>query len=281
VLEIVLARLDVDPASLSPLAMLLYADEVARAARFRLERDRRRFVVARATLRRLLGERLSREPRGLRFVYGAHGKPALQAGELSFNLSHSGELALYAFSRARDVGVDLEAVREVPEAERIARDWFSDADYRRFGFFGCWTRREALAKALGRDLHRLFVADYEGALYTGAAHIEALARNLVLALARPAYRTQRTNAPGQYIGLGALLSALGVAGLDESWTRFLHGLLSSPMGLNYRNELLHGFELEPSETNAALLYVGIIYLARGISISAPGDGPPHAEAPLP
>lgn len=52
------------------------------------------------------------------------------------------------------------------------------------------------------------------------------------------------------------------------------------MGLNYRNELLHGFELEPSETNAALLYVGIIYLARGISISAPGDEP-NAEAPDP
>lgn len=148
-------------------------------------------------------------------------------------------------------------------------------------FFGDSTHVEdALAKALGRDLHRIFVADYEGALYTGAAHIEALARNLVLALARPAYRTQHTNAPGQYIGLGALLSALGVAGLDESWTRFLHGLLSSPMGLNYRNELLHGFELEPSETNATLLFVGIIYLARGISISAPG-AEPDARAPRP
>jgi hypothetical protein len=61
----------------------------------------------------------------------------------------------------------------------------------------------------------------KGTLYTGAAHIETLARRLVLACAQPAYRTQRTNAPGQYIGLGALFSALQVGGLDESWTRVL------------------------------------------------------------
>jgi hypothetical protein len=109
----------------------------------------------------------------------------------------------------------------------------------------------------------------KGTLYTGAAHVETLARRLVLACAQPAYRTQRTNAPGQYIGLGALFSALQVGGLDESWTRFLHGLLSSPMGLNYRNELLHGFELETNETTAALLFVGIIYLARAVGLGVP------------
>jgi hypothetical protein len=164
--------------------------------------------------------------------------------------------------------------------DRIWKKWGPLTADELAAFFADSTHVEGgLAQALGRDLHRLFVADYEGALYTGAAHIETLARNLVLALVRPAYRTQRTNAPGQHIGLGALLSALGVSGLDESWTRFLHGLLSGPMGLNYRNELLHGFELESSGTNAALLYVGIIYLARGISISAPradrdAEGPP-------
>src|SRR5690349_8321276 len=82
--------------------------------------------------------------------------------------------------------------------------------------------------------------------------------------------TKRSDAldAGQYIGLASLFSALRVAGLDESWTRFLHGVLSSPMGLNYHNELLHGFELEPNEATAALLYVGIIYLARGVGLSA-------------
>ena len=151
-LEIVLARLDLDPAALPPLALLLSADERARAARFRLERDRRRFVVARARLRQLLAERLAASPESIALVYGPHGKPALAQGSLRFNVSHSGELALYAFSRDREVGIDVEAVRDVPEAERIARRWFAEADYRRFGFLGCWTRREAVAKALGRGI---------------------------------------------------------------------------------------------------------------------------------
>ena len=157
VLEIVLARLDVDSAALPPLAMLLCANERARAARFRLERDRRRYIVARARLRELLAERLSIPPQSIELVYGPHGKPALPAGDLRFNVSHSEELALYVFARGREVGIDVEAVRDVPERERIARQWFSEADYRRFGFLGCWTRREAAAKALGLGITQMDV----------------------------------------------------------------------------------------------------------------------------
>jgi hypothetical protein len=128
---------------------------------------------------------------------------------------------------------------------------------------------DGLARALASDLRRLFTGDAEGAAYTGAAHIEALARVIVLATAQPAYRTQRPSTPGQYIGLGALIAALRGSGLDESWSRFLDGLLSSPMGLNFRNELLHGFELDPGESMAALLFVAIIYLARAVGVAPP------------
>ena len=117
---------------------LLSEDERDRAARLRFERDRRRFVVARARLRELLGRRLGMRPEAVAIVYGAQGKPALARGELRFNLAHSGELALYAFSRACEVGVDLEEIRALPEA--------------RPGFLRRWTRREALAKGLGSGL---------------------------------------------------------------------------------------------------------------------------------
>jgi hypothetical protein len=128
---------------------------------------------------------------------------------------------------------------------------------------------EELARALASDLYRLFNRDAEGAAYTGAAHVEALARSIVLTTARPAYRTQRLSVPGQYIGLGALISSLRTSALDESWSRFLQGVLSSPMGLNFRNELLHGFELDPGEGIAALLFVAIIYLARAVAVASP------------
>lgn len=150
-LEIVLARLEVHSRALEALARLLSADELARAARLHARRHRDRFVAARGTLRRLVGERTGEDPRAVAFVYGASGKPALENGALHFNVSHSEDLALYAFSGA-EVGVDVEAVREVPEADRLAREWFDEDEYRRYGFLGCWTRREALAKASGRGI---------------------------------------------------------------------------------------------------------------------------------
>jgi len=93
-------------------------------------------------------------------------------------------------------------------------------------------------------------------------------RELVLAAGSPVYRTQRANAPGQYPGLGALLPELRTRGVDESWVRYLNALLASPMGDNARNELLHGFWDEPSETLAALVLVGVLFLAVRVSVGS-------------
>src|SRR6476469_9332667 len=116
--ELVVQTLAVDG---GPLAGLLSADERERAGRFAFEHDRRRYIVARARLRQLLGERLGAAPESLRFVYQAHGKPALAryAGQrdLRFNVSHCGEVAAYAFTEGREVGVDIEEVRELPDAD--------------------------------------------------------------------------------------------------------------------------------------------------------------------
>jgi 4'-phosphopantetheinyl transferase len=161
--ELVVDSLEVDA---GPLTGLLSADERSRAGRFAFERDRRRYIVARARLRQLLGERLGVAPGSLQFVYNPHGKPALARRpgqrDLRFNVSHSGELAAYAFAEGRDVGVDVEAVRELPDADDIAMRFFSRrerAAYMRLparerpqGFFNCWTRKEAFIKALGEGL---------------------------------------------------------------------------------------------------------------------------------
>jgi 4'-phosphopantetheinyl transferase len=69
------------------------------------------------------------EPGQLRFCYSDHGKPSLvpTSGQktLSFSLSHSDGLALYAITRGREIGIDLERVYPVPEAEQIAEHFFS------------------------------------------------------------------------------------------------------------------------------------------------------------
>src|SRR5204862_277059 len=96
---------------------------------FAFDRDVRRFVVARARLRQLLGERLGVSPASVDLARGAHGKPALarqgRDSDLRFNLSRSRDLAVYAFASGREVGIDVEAVRPMPDADAIVARWFS------------------------------------------------------------------------------------------------------------------------------------------------------------
>jgi hypothetical protein len=128
-----------------------------------------------------------------------------------------------------------------------------------------------LAAALARAFLRFFNGDSEATIFTATPRLEALVRELVLAGGLPIYRTQRARSPGQYPGLGVLLPALQKAGVDESWIRYLNGLLANPMGENARNELLHGFVDDPPETLAALVLVGVLFLTVGVSIDPPRE----------
>jgi 4'-phosphopantetheinyl transferase len=146
---------------------LLSPAERSRADRFRFRRDRARFVVGRGALRRLLGRYLSRAPAEVDIQAGRLGKPELMgssaASGLRFNLAHSDGLALYAFTRDREVGIDVEAVRTVPEARAVAGQFFSALEVARLAglsragfeeaFLNGWTRKEAFLKARGDGLH--------------------------------------------------------------------------------------------------------------------------------
>ncbi|HUF82050.1 MAG TPA: 4'-phosphopantetheinyl transferase superfamily protein [Burkholderiales bacterium] len=161
-IEIIVARLDLGHEVIDALAASLSGAEQQRAARFHLERDRRRFIAARAQLRELIAARLTVPPQAVELVYGRHGKPALAQGDLQFNLSRSGELAAYAFARGCGIGIDIEAIRAVPDADAIAGRIFSRRENdayvalepreRTIGFLNGWTRKEAFVKALGGGL---------------------------------------------------------------------------------------------------------------------------------
>jgi 4'-phosphopantetheinyl transferase len=157
--------LDAAPEAEDALAATLARDERERAARFRFAHDRRRYVVARATLRALLGRELGLPPAAVPLTADAYGKPRLASelgARLSFNLSHTVGRALYALAEGPELGVDAEAIRPLAEMEALARDvfsreelleWSSLADEERTsGFFSGWTRKEAFVKALGRGL---------------------------------------------------------------------------------------------------------------------------------
>jgi 4'-phosphopantetheinyl transferase len=165
--EIVVARLDVDQETAQALAGSLSGEERQRACRFRFARHRRRYIVARGLLRQLLASRLGTHSRSIELSYGAHGKPRLAPGsaavDLRFNLSHCADFALFAFCRGREVGVDVEALEPLRDADAIARQFFSRGEFQSYralaprdrerGFFRRWTRKEACLKALGASLH--------------------------------------------------------------------------------------------------------------------------------
>ena len=153
----------------SPTAGLLDClsdDEVQRAKRFYFEKDRNRFVVCHGILRNILGNYLNIEPEQVRFYQGKNGKPSLANGpdkdKLNFNLSHSEGLAIYALTRNREVGVDIEYIRDMPDMEKLAERFFSPRENevlqilsegrKKEAFFNCWTRKEAFIKATGDGL---------------------------------------------------------------------------------------------------------------------------------
>ncbi|MFL5801639.1 MAG: 4'-phosphopantetheinyl transferase family protein [Roseiflexaceae bacterium] len=151
-----------------------------RAERFRFQRDRERFIVAHGLLRTILGGYLGGAAGQLRFCYGAYGKPELApecGAALSFNLSHAHELALYAITRERAVGVDIEHMRPGIADIAIAERFFSPHEVaalqalpnaeRGLAFFTCWTRKEAYIKARGEGLS-LALDQFEVSLTPGA-----------------------------------------------------------------------------------------------------------------
>ncbi|HWQ32050.1 MAG TPA: 4'-phosphopantetheinyl transferase superfamily protein [Blastocatellia bacterium] len=145
---------------------ILSPEERSRAERFRFAQHRDNHIAARGLLRLILSRYLSLDPAQLRFSYGAWGKPALTAetdgDRLRFNLSHSGELALYAIAEGREVGVDLELMRADFTEAAVAQRTFSPREFAALsalpasewtrGFFNCWTRKEAYIKARGEGL---------------------------------------------------------------------------------------------------------------------------------
>jgi 4'-phosphopantetheinyl transferase len=162
------ASLEQPGEAVKDLYQLLSPDEQARANRFHFDKDRRHFIVARACLRKLLGEYLGIKPAEIQFAYRDYGKPHLapavpdQSAKLKFNLAHAAGVAVYAFTRLGEIGVDLEYIKPEFTGDDIARRFFSRAeadafeklppDVRTLAFFNCWTRKEAFIKAKGAGL---------------------------------------------------------------------------------------------------------------------------------
>ena len=161
-----LASLEQPGAVTLQLKQTLSRDELTRAGKFHFEQDRNHFIAARGLLRLILGPYLDMQPAQLQFACNDHGKPRLhhqpQEKRLHFNLSHSHDLALFAFTYVGSVGVDIEYMRADVAVEQVARMSFSPREQallldlpieeRPRAFYTCWTRKEAYIKGRGTGL---------------------------------------------------------------------------------------------------------------------------------
>ncbi len=141
---------------------LLSPDEHERKNRYYFKKHQRRFLIARASLRRILSAYLNCDPKNLIFHYSKEGKPYLQSKQdIHFNLSHSGDLAQCAIGCHNPLGIDLEAFSERPYSG-IASMMFSKEENLMLNrmhytlkpatFFHIWSQKEAFIKAVGLGL---------------------------------------------------------------------------------------------------------------------------------
>jgi 4'-phosphopantetheinyl transferase len=172
-------RLDLAPADFDRVSAHLSADERRRADRLQFGRDRRRFIAGRGRLREVLASYVDGAPAQVTFAYGPRGKPrlaGLRASGVRFSLSHTGDHALIAVTRDREVGVDLETIRPEALGDGEASLFLSAAERRLLDrvplidrprmLFCLWVQKEAYAKARGDglalDLQAVDVSACEG-----------------------------------------------------------------------------------------------------------------------
>ena len=152
--------------NLEKLRAVLVNEEITRAEKFHFVEHRERWQMTRGVLRMLLASYVGTPPREISFRYNQHGKPGLKqpaVNDFHFNTSHSRDCAVFAFTRAGEVGVDIEGVqKEMPRRDDIVRRYFAPGEQRQFfelpeperarAFFKLWTRKEAFVKARGTGL---------------------------------------------------------------------------------------------------------------------------------
>lgn len=158
--------MDIANLQVSNLWSMLSDDERQRASKFYLGHLADRFIIRRGILRRLLAAYLEVKPESINYRHNLYGKPFIKMSQaripLVFNMSHSGEYVIYAFTMSGVIGIDIEKPIPIPDMGLVAKYHFSDVEQealsslpkhqQTIGFYQIWTRKEAIVKAVGNGI---------------------------------------------------------------------------------------------------------------------------------
>lgn len=142
---------------------LLSSDEKERSRKFKFDKDSNCYIISRGILRFLTGIYLNMNPKNIKFKYTSFGKPLLDfETDLKFNISHSGNMAVFAFFKNQEIGVDIEKIKNDFNVMELAQNFFSKTEIEALervpkkelsrAFYRCWTRKESFIKAEGTGL---------------------------------------------------------------------------------------------------------------------------------
>jgi 4'-phosphopantetheinyl transferase len=226
------SRLDLPEPAFARFALLLSTDEQARADRMRIAGRRQAFMVARATLRIILGAYLGVPPVVIRLTYNRFGKPFLApdgkwdrpcrgrsasvVDGLEFSVAHAGDVAVYALARHR-VGIDVERLRPDLDHLGLARHFFAAIEQQTLSglpvelqpaaFLNCWTRKEAYAKACGMGLYLPFEQFAVSCIPGAPAELLAVSADAPVAATKPGeWRFWELSLEDGYVGVVAVES---------------------------------------------------------------------------
>lgn len=141
-------------------------NEISRANSFYFKKDKISFIAARGILRDIISRYTKLKPKDIQFVYSKFGKPYLTTAQnnqkLYFNVAHSNDYGIYAFTKNVDIGVDIELYQNISNLAEVAECIFSNSEYKKLRnltynkkhdyFYTLWTAKESFVKALGLGL---------------------------------------------------------------------------------------------------------------------------------
>ena len=221
-------RLEAENAEVRHCESLLTNAEIIRANHFSNLEKRQHFIIAKASLRKILSLYTDNHAITLDFEYGSGGKPYLSNSTgINFNLSYSQNMAMVAVSMHRELGIDIQAIAQITEPESVARLVFSPAEIsyllslnmndRQMAFAQIWVRKEAYIKALGTGFSQL---THTFSVSPAPGDIDALNNDENNHLATTEWRLMEIKAPTGYC------AALAAAGRNWNYIEIEINLLN-------------------------------------------------------
>lgn len=143
-------------------------NEILRSKAFYFKKDKEHFIVRRGILRELLSSFLLMEPKDITFSYNSYGKPfvidRINTNSINFNVSHSGDHFVIVVSKNKELGIDIEEVKNIDGFNSIAKSNFSSFEFSMICrgktlndqlllFYKTWTQKEAVVKSIGIGLN--------------------------------------------------------------------------------------------------------------------------------